>query len=406
MHAPTHIFSIRLVVFIILLTLPLSGWADDTSCLECHDDVEQMINEAYYVHEPVRDKKCQVCHAKTIVEAPVVVEQPQQQSSYIIAYKQPRAEQQQPIKWLVENFTPASHQYALLLERSLRDNLILDLWYEQGGKRTHQMPTPALDSLEVQEPAYQMLSIDDLHLNNFDTRLVSRATLHWTTNEPSRCTTSYGNNSPDTLFEEDDLYTYDHKIELRNFTEVGYVVDITCRDPYRRVKTTETFNILNLPINDRETPLKSANEEKFALKQLQGKLWVEVITPDPASLSVGVQDNPEGQTIEEPVIPQTNADTPSVADNTTEEDEHIVLNDELYTTTQVCHKCHTGLEPGQSHPVNVMPPLNMTIPPEYKRLRNGKISCMSCHTVHGGNEEYRLIKKSKKALCIGCHTNY
>lgn len=406
-----HLTKYTLVILMTVLTLPLTTMtcrADDSDCLECHDEVQEIINERYYVHEPVRGKKCRICHAKQDYEPPVATAQPEPDNNYVVAYKQSSgSDKEQPIKWLVENFTPALHQSALIKQRKLKDRLVLDLWYKQGGKKTHQYNTPDLSTLETQNPHFQMLAIDNLCLTNFDTRLVPRATLHWTTNEPSRCNTSYGNDSPDVVFEEDDLYLYDHYLDLRNFTEKGYVVEITCRDPYRRVKKTDQFNILSLPVLEQAPSLTTPDQEQVLLRNLQDKLWIEVITPQPASLSVGVQEVAALQkATEETAMPSIPTSMETGSETADGDEEHIQLNTMLYTTTEVCHKCHTGLEPGQSHPVNVLPPLNMNVPPEYRRLKNGKITCMTCHTVHGGDTEHRLIKKTPKALCTGCHTNY
>ncbi|WP_316348316.1 cytochrome c3 family protein [Desulfuromonas acetoxidans] len=400
-----HFYAIVVTSLCLLLLSSLTCQANDALCLDCHDEIKQVIDESYYVHEPVRAYKCRVCHARDEFEPSMPVSQPEPNNNYVLAYKQTTSHEEQPIIWLVENFTPAFHQSALIKQRKLKDRLILDLWYQQAGKKTHQFDTPDLDALQTQNPRYQMLAIDNLYLTDFDTRLVPRATLHWNTNEPSRCTTSYGNKALDVVYEEDDLYLYDHHIDLRNFTDGGYVVEISCRDPYRRVKTTDRFNILTLPVREQPIAAPPVEEDRIALKNLQGKLWIEVESHQPASLSVGVQKTADRQQAVEEPLSQALVET-TTADSERSEDEHITLNTRLYTTTQVCHKCHTGLEPGQSHPVNVLPPLNMIVPPEYKRLKNGKISCMTCHTVHGSNTEHRLIKKSPKALCTGCHTNY
>ena len=56
-------------------------------------------------------------------------------NNYVLAYQQTTPHEEQPITWLVENFTPALHQSALIKQRKLKDRLILDLWYQQAGKK-------------------------------------------------------------------------------------------------------------------------------------------------------------------------------------------------------------------------------------------------------------------------------
>nr|WP_320116128.1 cytochrome c3 family protein [uncultured Desulfuromonas sp.] len=398
----SHVIFIFMAVLLPMVIRPYA-FANDEACLECHDEVNETIDTRYYVHEPVRNKQCKICHAQN---QPEVVSNPEDHSSsnrYVLDYgSSETTEKSQPINWLRENFSPAYHQFALINEKELKDRLILEIWYEQDGKKTIEYTTPQIATLETQTPQFQMLSIVGLEMTDFDTLLLPRATLRWTTNEPSRCTTRYGNNDLDATYEEDDLYTYDHHVDLRNFTSSGYVVEIKCRDPYRRIQSTQRFNILDLPNHEAQPTSTTATGNKITLKNLQNKLWIGVHSKQKATLSIGSQRTatPSGQ-------PQV-ATTPQTAPQQTQQEDtkHLSLNTQFYTTTKVCYTCHNGLEPGQSHPVNVLPPLNMTIPPEYKLLQNGRISCMTCHSVHGGNTEYRLIKKSPKALCTGCHTNY
>lgn len=399
---------LRTILFLafVLMLVTRPSYAQQTECYDCHEEIQDAVDNGYYVHEPVREGKCDVCHAADSMQLPVGNKKPQQQK-YVLQYQQNDAEEQaEPIKWLAENFTPQTQQFALIAEKRLKDKIILDLWYPGAGKQQQALSTPELTALIAQRPQHKMLSIDNLYLTGYDTRLLSRATLNWQTNEPSRCIANYGNDNLDNLFEEDDLYLRDHHLELRNFSKAGYVVEIQCRDPFKRKKTTDHFNINQLPIKEELVSQNSGDQQTDVnFYKIKNKLWISVATASPASLSVGTQQADKNEILDEETLPTIPNRLPGQY-NPAPEEEHIVLNSRHYTNTEVCHTCHSGLEEGTSHPVNVQPPPNMIIPPEYPRLRDGRISCMSCHTVHAGNEEYRLLKKSKKKLCTGCHTNY
>jgi predicted CXXCH cytochrome family protein len=68
----------------------------------------------------------------------------------------------------------------------------------------------------------------------------------------------------------------------------------------------------------------------------------------------------------------------------------------------VCRNCHQS-QSGTTHPVNVLPPPGMIIPPEYPTLADGRITCASCHSTHSSDYEYLAIRAGKRELCVGCH---
>ena len=86
--------------------------------------------------------------------------------------------------------------------------------------------------------------------------------------------------------------------------------------------------------------------------------------------------------------------------------DHLKLTDKFTINTFTCRNCHLGIKEELSHPVNVYPKPGMIIPQEYPTLADGRILCMSCHAKHASDNEYRLLKSSKKALCTGCHGDF
>jgi len=71
-------------------------------------------------------------------------------------------------------------------------------------------------------------------------------------------------------------------------------------------------------------------------------------------------------------------------------------------TINACQNCHHR-QIAATHPVGVLPKPGMVIPPEYPTLPDGRISCVSCHTVHSSNNEYLARKPGRRDLCVGCH---
>ncbi len=117
----------------------------------------------------------------------------------------------------------------------------------------------------------------------------------------------------------------------------------------------------------------------------------------PVSLSLGVEQDP---------VAPTSTDSDEAPQRAAAGTGHPLLKSQLDTTVTVCYDCHSSFKGTYSHPVNVFPQTGMVVPDEYPLLPDGRISCMSCHTAHGSDIEFRLLKDRKRELCRGCHRDY
>ncbi len=121
---------------------------------------------------------------------------------------------------------------------------------------------------------------------------------------------------------------------------------------------------------------------------------LELTANQPVSITLGTSaDEPA----ERPTILIKSAQSADTAE------EHIPLANKKYSSMTICTTCHQAFNQQKSHPVNILPREKSKIPPEYPTLPDGRISCMTCHINHAANIEYRLIKSSRKELCLGCH---
>ncbi|MDY0190039.1 MAG: cytochrome c3 family protein [Desulfuromonas sp.] len=140
---------------------------------------------------------------------------------------------------------------------------------------------------------------------------------------------------------------------------------------------------------------------------------MELVAPLKFSVSIGAIDNDiQNLNNQQPAV-EINAPLPEPpgatisADEiqaTTDEHEHLLAPRAI--NLNICYRCHQNMLGWTSHPVDVVAPAGMIIPAEYPLLSGGLMSCMTCHTVHSSDREDRLLKDSKRELCIGCHTNY
>ena len=85
---------------------------------------------------------------------------------------------------------------------------------------------------------------------------------------------------------------------------------------------------------------------------------------------------------------------------------HSDLADGYYTNYESCRPCHSDFFSPMSHPVDIVPGVGMEVSSELPLLEDGRISCMTCHVSHGGNDFYRLRFSTKKELCQACHDEY
>lgn len=74
-----------------------------------------------------------------------------------------------------------------------------------------------------------------------------------------------------------------------------------------------------------------------------------------------------------------------------------------------CHKVYHGAGKGPSHPVKIIP--TMAVPPDMPLDKEGRITCVTCHTYHFGYKDEKgtrllfLRRTRGKTLCFSCHNN-
>ncbi|MCA1796766.1 MAG: cytochrome c3 family protein, partial [Geobacteraceae bacterium] len=85
---------------------------------------------------------------------------------------------------------------------------------------------------------------------------------------------------------------------------------------------------------------------------------------------------------------------------------HSDLAGGYFTNYESCRPCHGDFFGPMSHPVDIVPGEGMDVSSELPLLADGRISCMTCHVSHGGNDFYRLRFATKQELCKACHDEY
>ena len=423
------LFSLAMLAFVLMFPhLALS------QCLKCHQSVLDAVQQQLVIHSPVSNKQCAACHAGEIADNMLSATLDQTQTTDVLIAD---FDTQKKIHWLAETFTPATEYFALLPQNCADGPLTLEVWLPQRGKLQFDIDVPSFTALKIL-PQQPQPCLNQIHLNDYNNRLLSQATLSWVTSTPCRCRITYGLSGAEYNIDEDDLYALQHRMVLRNFHK-NYLFHIDCLDPFGQRITNKTKRFTLVPQQAHPTTVNDVpllrQQIITHIQRLEHQIWLELRSPQEISVSIGTTEQLEkkktdgeelekkkmdGEELEKKKMDGDGSETavdlsailpevPEIKDSGgsgKEIAEHSGLLTGQAINTAICYRCHPNMLTGMSHPVDVVAPPGMIVSSNYPLLPDGRMSCMTCHTVHSGNNNYRLRKNSKRELCIGCHTNY
>ena len=374
-----------------------SAMASSDQCLKCHQNILDTAAAKMIVHQPISQNQCELCHDPT--QADEIITESIEQDQWGTA-----TNGEKWMEWLAESFVENTYQVATLPISVCDTELTVKLWYQNHKKQQSEIRCPDLNSIPIKLTPPPKPTFSQLRLDNYNDKLLSRATLSWTTAVPCRCQLLYRFDDHEYIKDEDDFYTLNHNQEIRNFNPTNTDIAIQCDDTFQQ-HTQSDFIPLSTLTPKTDKPIvdllpQETTEFSTEFKRIADFIEISITTNQPAAISIGRIEQKK-ETL--PVVGQIqgqNEPTINVASN------HPPLSNEKQINTTICFKCHRSTVENASHPINVLPPPGMVIPVEYPLLSNGKLTCMTCHNRHSSNNEARLIKKGKKELCTGCHTNY
>ena len=389
---------IQMITTIVLACVLMASAviASPNQCLKCHQNVLDKANLQIVVHKPISQNQCQICH--TIPQANNIITEQIEEQQW-----NPNPDDKKWMEWLAESFTETSHQVALLPANVCETELTIKLWYQNRQKRQSTIRCPDFNAIPTKLSPPPKPTISQLHLDNYNDKLLSRATLSWATDVPCRCQLIYNFDNHQYIKMEDDFYTLNHNQEIRNFNPINTTISLQCDDTFKQRTQSNPVPLTTLSQQMLEpTQLQYSDATKYSTEFTRIADLIEIVikTNQPAAISIGrIEQKKETQPTAQPV---TEFNQPL----STEAKAHPPLANKKQVNTTICFKCHRSTVEIASHPINVVAPPGMIIPIEYPLLSDGKLSCMTCHSRHSSNNEARLIKSGKKELCTGCHTNY
>ncbi|MDH4332536.1 MAG: hypothetical protein OEV89_08145 [Desulfobulbaceae bacterium] len=362
------------------------GGIDPEQCSACHQKVSDDAASKRYVHAPVREKRCAVCHiARAGSDRENIIK-----------------EGDSRVQWLSGSVSRQQSESWFSIPPVLAGKKII-LQAEEFGKKVLLTEVKLPNFVEAEQlvaasrpPEILELTVDEVKQGIF---LTARIT--WKTDRVTDSLVLYGENEPTRKSIVDSQLTKDHEVLLtdlqsrKTYNFVAVSQDIFGNKTVSPVKSFSTNAFFSRPsVEKAKTTEKVTVSGKYF--RADNRFFARFTTNRPLSMRVGTLDG------------QINVSTQESRDRLGQlPPEHLPFTDDRFLNTGVCFRCHPQSKDVLSHPVDVKPKQGMVIDKRYyKLLADGRLTCMSCHMAHASDNEDRISRSDKKKLCLGCHKNF
>ena len=387
----THILPLLLVGLLGLSLVFVSTQGDASSnitadqCTRCHAEVNEKSKSKRYVHAPVLDKHCAVCHVKG--DMPKVVDSDATKN-----------QADTKVEWFAKDCqVDDEHWFEVSPEFAQAS---VSLLAKAGGRNVlkQEVVFPALDEAKPFQLLHGNPEILNLEVVEVKKGVFLSARIVWNTDRIANAQVLYGENSLSETTAIDDRWATSHEITLsglqakKEYRFVAVSQDIFGNKGRSEEMVLSTHSFFERPaLQAARPPAQIALRADFY--QGKGRFFACFKTNHPVSMRLGYNGS-------KPVARAVN-----IAQELRPQD-HIELTDPYALTIEVCVSCHPSSKGVHSHPVDIRPKAGMFIPPDYSTMADGRISCMSCHQAHASDNEYRLTRAHRKDLCLGCHRKF
>lgn len=356
----------------------------EEKCLDCHDGVWQEGLAQGYIHQPFLDKQCQACH----VNSPANKKQQQQNS-----------QERKQVKWVGRHFKPDKTHWFKFAAPENHGTLFIEAGADRGKILQHKLPLPPLGDLPRYDDDHTAPMIHNVKVAEVNKGLFLSATISWQTDEIASSMVNYGVKNLNMSSPLGNSFTTNHQVTLTGLkSKTTYQFKVVSDDLFGNQAISDIFTLATdktFPLSTEEPLPPAASLGKIDIDteifQSNDQYLVKITTNQPVKMALGSMP-----TTLQKAIYVKDSDSP-------QEVKHVITNGGTRLNISICYSCHRQYQEGMSHPVNVYPKRGIVIPPEYPTLPDGRMTCMSCHTRHASNMRNRLIKSSKRALCVGCH---
>jgi predicted CXXCH cytochrome family protein len=388
---------------LVCISSPSSA-AEEHVCKKCHQDVVDGGMTGRVIHKPFLKRKCGACHVAGLSVRPMVpknnsVDETMPEKNAV------NVTMPEKIRWFRDAYRISDRHWVLFGADQVDDTLIYKTWENSSRAPLREISLPSLELLSSKEDDGLPPIISNIRVQDVRRGISTTATIAWDTDEFTDAQVDYGIGTINSSKSTHHL-SQEHQIILSGldngkiFTFQVISTDLFGNQTQSDVLKFTTEKTFMLPEGRRDASHRAGDEAEvdYQLFRQGGDYLIVFEAERSVSLAIGV-----------PAIDSVTVShrSPKPDDFNQSQQSHPILKSQIETNILVCYSCHAGnLHQSMSHPVNVLPKQGMVIPKEYPLLADGRLSCMSCHSYHSGNFEYRLLKPDKKSLCTGCHTNY
>jgi len=366
MNHVIRIFSTIVAIYTLLLSTSASGQdGKSAACIACHKDTYIKAISFKYQHTIIKDQ-CPTCHISSEEEDNVraQISFPALQREWLISLDQLSDDQDYQADVIVTDSNG----------RSCTPNRIditpKDAWEPDG-----------------QHASFKLTKLSGVIVEEIKRRGFIGATISWETNAFATTEVEYRTRGEraDT-YKIDDLYTKIHKIILHGLKyKSHYSCRVVSRDIYGNILKSEEFTFNTSEEFTRTAAIKGDASELPAIEHMQvfrrpdGKgLFLKVSANRPSGISVTVKEV-----------------------RIKDKKHGFGLLPGKFARIDVCYRCHPH---DSSHPVGVKAESpKIRTPKDLPTIDGGIITCVTCHTPHGGDRVFFNRFDFRKDLCMRCH---
>jgi predicted CXXCH cytochrome family protein len=359
-------------------------------CDNCHAQSLEGDRMQIYQHLPFIQNECRACHIVPVEEA---------KKSPPGRPEIPRGLDRRRVTWLEEGAVAKTLHRFLLPADKLGERLVVEVHDEQGGLTHTELPVPQLVDVTAVTDVGRSPVISDVQVLDVRRGVFLSVTIGWSSDTVSSGQVYYGLGEMSQSAGSGKNFDTQHQVVL-NQLKPGktYHFKVVSRDLFGREEESRPLTFSTARAVTRSAAAGGAGgrgEPEIADSSFQrvgSDYLFSLQLAAPSTVFVGRKGAVRKQVAEVVTAPTAGKDKTS----------HEGLSSGPLLTINACRTCQQR-QTTATHPVGVLPKPGMVIPPEYPTLPDGRISCISCHTVHGSNNEYLARKPGRRDLCVGCH---
>ena len=378
---PFSIIFLQVVTLIFLLIPADVQAADPMNCIECHKGYADAELKKTFIHKPFLQKKCLFCHSPDWVDN--------------AAESDGKAQFPLKTKKMGSGDNPALVHLFSIPKELAPNILFIETKYGLNKTFRTKLRVPPFDTLKSLSSDATPPKIFDIQVVEVQRSNLVTAKIRWKTNKLASSTLYYGTDEPDKHSAKPASYMSEHFVELYTLRpDETYNFLIRVEDIYGNTRESTVYSFstdksYKVSGDERRVDSQAPMRLNSDIYRSEDNYLIRLEATQPVSMEIATYDMPSF-----PLLRKKSNETPA---------NHIPLKNIYETSLLICETCHQAPNDKFSHQVHFRAKLGSNIPPEYPRLPNGQISCLTCHVQHASDNQFHLRKSAVRKLCVGCH---